>query len=267
MSSAPRFRPTIGRSYYHKTNIVTVSPIQMQQPLEQHEEWSKLTTCSDIDQNSRAGIFNKMACGIFGSQSVNTEEPNPVLRQHNFKQSIQEPFQQPNQQPVLKPFETPYRQLHQQPLRQPIQHLIQTPFRQPLGKPFLPPIQTEFQPPTGPKFQKPFQQPIQSFDRLRLNQSTQMPLQQSIAVANQPATKSNLQYEPTTQRVLIQSRQKNLRGNFRQKHRGSSSTRPPYPKGIKPDKEQDDDYNPSIHLLCDEKAVCQKHEWTKNSKK
>lgn len=170
----------------------------------------------------------KLTSNTVGPQRKLTTQSESILRQHDTQVQVQNPFRQSDQNPF------------QQPNQQPFPPPMLNPFQQSIQKPYQESFQKPFQQPSQQHFQKPFLHPIQM-----------------------QITMSNSQHEPTSQRIFYYSRKKKLRGNLRNRHRVSSSTRPPYPKGIRPD---DSDEERSEYNMCDGNAVCQKHEWTTKAK-
>lgn len=267
ISSAPLFRPTIRIANFHKTNILKNGPTQEYQPPELlQDQWPKpkTTTCSDNNRYTAAGILhNNIVCGTIGSQIADIQT-DLVLRQHDVHGPVQYQFQQPFQ----KPYKTQFQQQNQQafqpnqnkrPMQRPIQKSyqssLQNPYQQPIQKPYQSPIQKPYQ----QLIQQSFQEPVQSSNPVQWYEPT---TQQPIDMMNrEPVKMSDLTNEPNTQRIVYPTRMKRIRGHLRQRKRNkpSSSTRPPYPKGIKPEDDHKD--SDGEYIMCDGNAICQKHEW------
>lgn len=271
ISAAPLLRPTVRILNNHKSKIVTNGPSQVLQPLELHQDqWlkPKLTTSLDDNQYMAAGILqNNMASATDGQRPA-AMQTDFVLRQHDVQAPVQYQFQQT--------FEKPFEQKAQYQLQQQNQHAVQPmQFKRPVQRPFQQPFQSSFQNPYQPPIQKPYQLPIQKPFQAPIQESylepvqspnpwNDQPTQQPIDMMNQqPLTMSDFAYEPTTQMSFYSSRRKRIRrGHLRQrkKNKASSSTRPPYPNGLRPlDDKKDSD---GEYIMCDGNAICQKHEWT-----
>ncbi|KAF9420401.1 hypothetical protein HW555_003323 [Spodoptera exigua] len=254
---APQYRPIVGMATYQQ-QLYALNPNQPVQfklkptcgpvPLP-GDSCEQPTTCSINDEYIGPGVrhSNNMVCDTVKPQYFQDNSNHPILRQLS---SMQRPFQPPIQKYYQIPMQPQYRMPNQLPIRFSIRNPRNLPVMTSVKIPNESPSRTSIQ------MQMPFHAPnrmtVQQLEYLRQETwpivaytfTTTDSAKPDIKKIRKPKLRDNKNTtkKRTTLRLL----------------KMSSSTRPPYPGGIRPETQEiEGDY-----VLCDGNAVCHKYVWT-----